>query len=95
MALTKIQIIEKLSSRYNNVVRNNFTWANLTSIVGGATVETKQEIVNAIKNKHSNEVGMILMRLVDDWIKVKSMAEIDGKIVNDRITIADLGSFLE
>ncbi len=95
MTLTKEQLIDKLSLRVMGKIRNTLTWQDLVSSVATASNQEKANILDSLKRKSPNELGNIILKLVEVNVKTKAIADVTLKLENNSLNLTELSEILE
>jgi hypothetical protein len=95
MTLTKEQLIDKLSLRVMGKIRNTLTWQDLVSSVATASNQEKANIIDSLKRKSPNELGNIILKLVEVNVKTKAIADVTLKLENNSLNLTELSEILE
>ena len=95
MALTKEQLKARLAGKLISKEIPKIVWGTVVSAVGAATPEIKTTIVDGIKLNNYAAIGMTIVTLVRNKIKVDVENSLDSMLADNRLTVDELGEILE
>ncbi len=87
---TRDQILKRLERRLSRVHTEELTWQDVVQAVGGSDQTTKSQIVNAIKDKKSEDLSGLILGLVLDKIEYYAKAEAASMMSNDNLSLTEL-----
>jgi hypothetical protein len=76
-------------------IRNTLTWQDLVSSVATASNQEKANIIDSLKRKSPNELGNIILKLVEVNVKTKAIADVTLKLENNSLNLTELSEILE
>lgn len=94
MALTKDQIINRLARQLVDDKITGLTWAQLVMAVQALTAEQKAALVEAIRARHTAQIGGMMNDAVRTWAATQAQADAATMLTNDVLTLADLEKIL-
>ena len=94
MALTREEILQRVSKRLEVKFIREISWQDLVASIGGLTPGERNDLLSFIIEGKDVQVGKLLRTLLQSKVREAASSRAEAMLLGNRLTVDDLGDLL-